>query len=105
MGVWGRDGVDLGGGPAPAAHRGLSSAIPNSQPRPNLVPCVAPAAGCLTLLHPCWPSHACVPQDLKMIFGTREGTTIIFPGTGTGGWESALTNTLSPGDKVRGTGV
>lgn len=35
-----------------------------------------------------------------MIFGTREGTTIIFPGTGTGGWESALTNTLSPGDKV-----
>lgn len=40
-----------------------------------------------------------------MIFGTREGTTIIFPGTGTGGWESALTNTLSPGDKVRGTGV
>ncbi|PRW60237.1 serine--glyoxylate aminotransferase isoform B [Chlorella sorokiniana] len=39
-------------------------------------------------------------QDLKMIFGTQEGTTIIFPGTGTGGWESALTNTLSPGDKV-----
>ncbi len=36
-----------------------------------------------------------------MIFGTQEGTTIIFPGTGTGGWESALTNTLSPGDKVR----
>ena len=39
-------------------------------------------------------------HDLKMIFGTRDGTTIIFPGTGTGGWESALTNTLSPGDKV-----
>ena len=39
-------------------------------------------------------------SDLKMVFGTRDGTTIIFPGTGTGGWESALTNTLSPGDKV-----
>lgn len=39
-------------------------------------------------------------SDLKMIFGTTDGTTIIFPGTGTGGWESALTNTLSPGDKV-----
>jgi alanine-glyoxylate transaminase/serine-glyoxylate transaminase/serine-pyruvate transaminase len=39
-------------------------------------------------------------SDLKMIFGTSDGTTIIFPGTGTGGWESALTNTLSPGDKV-----
>ena len=24
----------------------------------------------------------------------------MFPGTGTGGWESALVNTLSPGDKV-----
>jgi alanine-glyoxylate transaminase/serine-glyoxylate transaminase/serine-pyruvate transaminase len=35
-----------------------------------------------------------------MIFGTKKGTTFIFPGTGTGGWESALTNTLSPGDKV-----
>lgn len=39
-------------------------------------------------------------SDLKMIFGTTDGTTIIFPGTGTGGWESALTNTLSPGDRV-----
>ena len=35
-----------------------------------------------------------------MIFGTKKGTSFIFPGTGTGGWESALTNTLSPGDKV-----
>jgi alanine-glyoxylate transaminase/serine-glyoxylate transaminase/serine-pyruvate transaminase len=24
----------------------------------------------------------------------------IFPATGTGGWEAAITNTLSPGDKV-----
>ena len=30
----------------------------------------------------------------------QEGTPFIFPGTGTGGWEAALTNTLSPGDKV-----
>lgn len=35
-----------------------------------------------------------------MIFGTTQGTPFIFPGTGTGGWEAALTNTLSPGDKV-----
>lgn len=46
------------------------------------------------------PAPATYKQDLKPIFGTRDGTTIIFPGTGTGGWESALTNTLSPGDKV-----
>jgi len=35
-----------------------------------------------------------------MIFGTKEGTPFIYPGTGTGGWEVALTNTLSPGDKI-----
>lgn len=41
-----------------------------------------------------------VLHETKAIFGTTEGTPFIFPGTGTGGWESALTNTLSPGDKV-----
>lgn len=39
-------------------------------------------------------------QDVKLIFGTTKATSFIFSGTGTGGWESALTNTLSPGDKV-----
>jgi alanine-glyoxylate transaminase / serine-glyoxylate transaminase / serine-pyruvate transaminase len=38
--------------------------------------------------------------SLQYIFKTTEGTSFIFPGTGTGGWEAALTNTLSPGDKV-----
>ena len=35
-----------------------------------------------------------------MLFGTTKGTTFIYPGTGTGGWEVGLTNTLSPGDKI-----
>ena len=35
-----------------------------------------------------------------MMYNTTAGTSIFYPGTGTGGWESALTNTLSPGDKV-----
>jgi alanine-glyoxylate transaminase/serine-glyoxylate transaminase/serine-pyruvate transaminase len=39
-------------------------------------------------------------EETKMIFNTKEGTPIFYPGTGTGGWESALTNTLSPGDKI-----
>src|SRR6058998_1568273 len=39
-------------------------------------------------------------QDLKKIFKTTTGQVFVFPGTGTGGWETALTNTLSPGDKV-----
>lgn len=38
--------------------------------------------------------------DLRKIFQTADGTVFLFPGTGTGGWESALVNTLSPGDKV-----
>jgi alanine-glyoxylate transaminase/serine-glyoxylate transaminase/serine-pyruvate transaminase len=39
-------------------------------------------------------------RDLKKVFKTESGTPFVFPGTGTGGWESALVNTLSPGDKV-----
>lgn len=41
-----------------------------------------------------------VLEDTKYIYQTKEATPFIFPGTGTGGWEAALTNTLSPGDKV-----
>lgn len=39
-------------------------------------------------------------QDLKKIFKTETGQCFYFPATGTAGWEVALTNTLSPGDKV-----
>lgn len=38
--------------------------------------------------------------DLKKVFKTETGTIITFPASGTGGWEAAVTNTLSPGDKV-----
>lgn len=39
-------------------------------------------------------------EDLKKIFQTEAGQCFIFPATGTAGWEIAMTNTLSPGDKV-----
>lgn len=39
-------------------------------------------------------------QDLKPVFRTTDGTIYIFPSSGTGAWEAALTNTLSPGDRV-----
>jgi alanine-glyoxylate transaminase/serine-glyoxylate transaminase/serine-pyruvate transaminase len=39
-------------------------------------------------------------NDLKKIFKTETGQIFVFPGSGTGGWEAAITNTLSPGDKV-----
>lgn len=37
---------------------------------------------------------------MKSIFKTTEGHAIIFPASGTGAWEAALVNTLSPGDAV-----
>lgn len=41
-----------------------------------------------------------VLSDLKKVFKTGKGQVFIFPSSGTGAWEAALTNTLSPGDKV-----
>jgi alanine-glyoxylate transaminase/serine-glyoxylate transaminase/serine-pyruvate transaminase len=39
-------------------------------------------------------------EDLKQVFKTRTGQVFLSPASGTGGWEAAITNTLSPGDKV-----
>ncbi|MDP2621830.1 MAG: aminotransferase class V-fold PLP-dependent enzyme [Hyphomicrobiales bacterium] len=41
-----------------------------------------------------------VLADLKKVFKTDEGQVFVFPSSGTGGWEAALTNTLSPGDRI-----
>jgi alanine-glyoxylate transaminase / serine-glyoxylate transaminase / serine-pyruvate transaminase len=38
--------------------------------------------------------------DLKKIFRSETGQIFVFPGSGTGGWEAAIANTLSPGDRV-----
>lgn len=39
-------------------------------------------------------------EDLKKVFKTETGQIFMFPSTGTGAWEAAITNTLSDGDKV-----
>ncbi len=39
-------------------------------------------------------------DDLKRVFRTSRGRIFVFTGSGTSGWEAAVTNTLSPGDKV-----
>lgn len=39
-------------------------------------------------------------RDLKKIFKTSTGQIFVFPSSGTGGWEAAITNTLSPGDRI-----
>lgn len=41
-----------------------------------------------------------VLNDLKKVFKTSTGQIFIFPSSGTGAWEAALTNTLSPGDRL-----
>ncbi|TDL76550.1 aminotransferase class V-fold PLP-dependent enzyme [Palleronia sediminis] len=45
------------------------------------------------ILHPCL-------ENVRKILKSRSAHVFIFPSTGTGGWETAISNTLSPGDKV-----
>lgn len=40
-----------------------------------------------------------VLEGMKAVFKTR-GNVVIYPASGTGAWEAALVNTLSPGDRV-----
>ena len=40
-----------------------------------------------------------VLESIKPLFGTT-GPVIIYPASGTGAWEAAIVNTLSPGDRV-----
>jgi alanine-glyoxylate transaminase/serine-glyoxylate transaminase/serine-pyruvate transaminase len=44
-------------------------------------------------------ARACL-NALKPIFKTTSASPILFPSSGTGCWEAALTNCLNPGDKV-----
>jgi alanine-glyoxylate transaminase/serine-glyoxylate transaminase/serine-pyruvate transaminase len=39
-------------------------------------------------------------EGVARVLGTQRGEVLLFPATGTGGWEAAVTNTLSPGDRV-----
>jgi len=39
-------------------------------------------------------------EDLKTVFKTETGRVFVYPCSGTGGWEAAITNTLSEGDTV-----
>ena len=37
---------------------------------------------------------------MKRVFKSTQGEVVIYPASGTGAWEAALANTLSPGDRV-----
>src|SRR5436190_3410190 len=41
-----------------------------------------------------------VLSGMKRVFKTTQGEVVIYPASGTGAWEAALVNTLSPGDRV-----
>ncbi|WP_102108230.1 L-aspartate--glyoxylate aminotransferase BhcA [Oceaniglobus roseus] len=45
------------------------------------------------ILHP-------VRENVRAVLKSESASVIVFPATGTGGWECAITNTLSAGDKV-----
>lgn len=37
---------------------------------------------------------------VRRVLNLQDGEVIVLPSTGTGGWEAAITNTLSPGDRI-----
>jgi alanine-glyoxylate transaminase / serine-glyoxylate transaminase / serine-pyruvate transaminase len=39
-------------------------------------------------------------EGMKRVFQTTKGYVFIYPSSGTGAWEAAIVNTLSPGDRV-----
>ena len=41
-----------------------------------------------------------VLAGMRHVFKTTQGEVVIYPASGTGAWEAALVNTLSPGDRV-----
>ncbi len=41
-----------------------------------------------------------VTDGLRRLLRMRDGHVFLFPGSGTAAWEAAITNTLSPGDRV-----
>jgi len=41
-------------------------------------------------------------DGLKRAFQAPRGHILVYPGSGTGGWEATIVNTLSPGDRVLG---
>ena len=43
-----------------------------------------------------------VIEGLRRVFQAERGHVLVYPGSGTGGWEATVVNTLSPGDRVLG---
>src|SRR3989441_13042810 len=75
-------------------------------PGPTLVPERIVRAMSQPIIDHRGPRFAALVQvcldGLKRVFQTRTGHVILYPGSGTGAWEAAIVNTLSPGAGVLG---
>ena len=73
-------------------------------PGPTLVPERIVRAMAQPVIDHRGPRFAALVQEcldgLKEIFRTERGHVVLYPGSGTGAWEAAVVNTLSPGDRV-----
>ena len=75
-------------------------------PGPSIVPERVVRAMSQPLIDHRGPEFAALVREvligLKVLFQTSKGHVLLFPGSGTGGWECCIVNTLSPGDQVLG---
>jgi alanine-glyoxylate transaminase / serine-glyoxylate transaminase / serine-pyruvate transaminase len=75
-----------------------------SIPGPTLVPERITRAMAQPIIDHRGPTFGALVQDclrgLARVFNAERGHIVIYPGSGTGAWEAALVNTLSPGDRV-----
>jgi alanine-glyoxylate transaminase/serine-glyoxylate transaminase/serine-pyruvate transaminase len=73
-------------------------------PGPTLVPERIVRAMSQPVIDHRGPKFAALVEDclagLKEVFQTSAGQVVLYPGSGTGAWEAAIVNTLSPGDRV-----
>ncbi|MBI4638539.1 MAG: aminotransferase class V-fold PLP-dependent enzyme [Candidatus Rokubacteria bacterium] len=73
-------------------------------PGPTLVPERIVRAMSQPIIDHRGPKFAALVEEclagLKSVFQTERGHIVLYPGSGTGAWEAAVVNTLSPGDRV-----
>ena len=73
-------------------------------PGPTNIPDAVRAACSMPTMDHRSPAFAPILHDcldgVRKVFKSDSAKVFIYPATGTGGWESAITNTLSPGDTV-----
>ena len=75
-------------------------------PGPTLVPERITRAMSQSIIDHRGPKFAALVGEilagLKIVFQSERGNPIVYPGSGTGGWEATVVNMLSPGDRVLG---